>query len=159
MVFVTIVLFSYNLKLAVITVFLVVPILTAFSLWFRAASDRGYSKVRDGIAYVLSDLQESLAGVRVVAAYNRFRQNLIHHRNVVGDYKEANDYTARINAVYGPGSEMLGILGQGALLLIGGNMVLHGELTVGVLFAFILYINQLFLPIQQLVQLYNTSQQ
>src|SRR5688500_6160003 len=54
---------------------------------------------------------------------------------------------------------MLGILGQGAMLLIGGRMVLRGDLSVGELTAFILYINQFFLPIQQLVQLYNTYQQ
>ena len=159
MVLVTAVLFTYNVRLAIITLLLIVPLLTAFSLWFRAASDRGYGLVRDGIAKVLSDLQESLSGVRVVAAYNRFRHNFIHHRNVVGEYRDANDYTAQVNAIYGPGTEMLGAVGQGLLLLIGGRMVLRNQLTTGELIAFILYINQFFLPIQQLVQLYNTYQQ
>lgn len=156
---VTAVLFFYNVRLAIITLVMIVPLLTVFSLWFRAASDKGYGLVRDGIAKVLSDLQESLSGVRVVAAYNRFRHNYIHHRNVVGEYRDANDYTAKINAIYGPGTEMLGAVGQGILLLVGGRMVLKNQLTPGELFAFILYINQFFLPIQQLVQLYNTYQQ
>src|SRR5262249_36305724 len=65
MVVVTVVLFTKNAHLAVITIFLIVPVLTALSLWFRAASDRGYQRVRDGIANVLSDLSESLSGVRV----------------------------------------------------------------------------------------------
>ncbi|MGH9242856.1 MAG: ABC transporter ATP-binding protein [Acidimicrobiales bacterium] len=156
---VTVVLFSYNVELAIITLFLVVPILTVLSLWFRSASERGYGRVRDGLARVLSDLQESLAGVRVVSSYNRQRHNVIHHRNVVGEYRDANNYTAHINGVYGPAADMIGVLAQAVLLLIGGRMVLRGELTIGQLTAFVLYLGSFFLPIQQLVQLYNTYQQ
>jgi len=159
MVIVTIVLFTYNVKLALITVVLIVPIVTVFSLWFRKASDVGYNKVRDGIAGVLSDLSESLQGVRVVAAHNRARHNVVHHRNTVGVYRDANNYTAHITAIYGPGTDMIGILGQAALLLIGGHMVLDHQLTVGELTAFILYLSAFFQPIQQLVQFYNTYQQ
>src|SRR5579875_2273966 len=159
MVVVTAALFSYNVELALITVVMIVPIVTIFSLWFRKASDTGYQKVRDGIAGVLSDLSESLSGVRVVAAHNRARHNIVHHRNTVGKYRDANNYTAHISAVYGPGTDMIGILGQAALLLIGGNMVLHHHLTVGELTAFILYLNAFFQPVQQLVQFYNTYQQ
>ncbi len=57
---------------------------------------------------MLGDLSESLHGVRTVAAHNRQRHNVIHHRNVVGDYRDANNYTAQINAIYGPGTQLLG---------------------------------------------------
>jgi ATP-binding cassette subfamily B protein len=159
MVVITIILFATNVKLTLITLALVVPALTAASLWFRSASERGYNRVRDGIAGVLADLSESLHGVRTVAANNRQRHNIIQHRNVVGDYRAANNYTAQINAVYGPGTQLLGYLGQGALLAIGGNMVLHHELSVGALIAFFLYLNRFFAPIQLLVAQYNTFQQ
>ncbi len=159
MVVVTIVLFFYSVKLALITLLLIVPILTVLSLWFRSASDRGYNRVRDGIAGVLSDLSESLSGVRVVSGFNRARNNVLHHRNVVGEYRDANDYTAEVTAVYGAGSEMIGVLGQAALLFIGGTMVQDGTLSVGELVAFIFYLASFFLPIQQLVQQYNLYQQ
>ncbi|MCU1376598.1 MAG: transporter ATP-binding protein, partial [Actinomycetia bacterium] len=158
MLVVSAVLFTYNVKLAIITLLMVVPVLTILSLWFRVASARGYDLVRDGIAGVLSDLSESLQGVRVVATFNRSRQNVRHHRNVLGEYRDANDYTAKINSFYGPTTEAIGLLGQAALLLIGGNMVRNGELTVGQLAAFVLYLNAFFQPIQQLVQLYNQYQ-
>ncbi|MGO8877036.1 MAG: ABC transporter ATP-binding protein [Acidimicrobiales bacterium] len=156
---ITVRLFTWNVRLAFITVVLIIPILTVMSVWFRIASERGYDKVRDGIANVLSDLSESLHGVRIVTAHNRQRHNIIHHRNVVGAYRDANDYTARINAVYGPGTQMLGVLGQGALLGIGGDMVIRGSLQLGVLVAFFLYLNRFLAPIQLLVQQYNTYQQ
>ncbi|HLY82078.1 MAG TPA: ABC transporter ATP-binding protein [Acidimicrobiales bacterium] len=153
------VLLSMNLRLALITLLLVVPVLAGLSLWFRAASERGYNRVRDGIANVLSDLSESLSGMRIIHATNRQLQNTIHHRNVVGEYQDANNYTAHISAVYGPGTEFIGAVGQAILLFIGGRMVLHHQLTIGALTAFILYLNSFFAPIQTLVQLYNTYQQ
>jgi ATP-binding cassette subfamily B protein len=159
MIVITAVLFATNVKLALITLALVLPVLIAASLWFRAASERGYDRVRDGIANVLGDLSESLHGVRTVAANNRQLRNVVEHRNVVGDYRAANNYTAQINALYGPGTQLLGYLAQAALLAIGGDMVVHHQLSLGALVAFFLYLNRFFAPIQLLVQQYNTFQQ
>jgi ATP-binding cassette subfamily B protein len=159
MVVITVILFTMDVRLTLITIALVIPWLTIASLWFRSASERGYNRVRDGIAAVLADLSESLHGVRTVAANNRQAYNIVAHRNIVGDYRAANNYTAQINAVYGPGTQLLGYLGQGALLAIGGHMVAEHELSIGALVAFFLYLNRFFAPIQLLVQQYNTFQQ
>jgi ATP-binding cassette subfamily B protein len=159
MVVITVVLFTTNVELAAITIVLIIPALVASSLWFKRASERGYDKVRDGIANVLADLSESLHGVRIVTAHNRQRQNVIHHRNVVGEYRDANNYTAHVNALYGPGTQLLGVLSQAALLAIGGTMVVNHTLSPGALVAFFLYLNRFFQPIQLLVQQYNTYQQ
>jgi ATP-binding cassette subfamily B protein len=159
MVVITVILFTINVELALITVALILPALIGASIWFRRASERGYDRVRDGIANVLADLSESLHGVRIVAAHNRQRNNVIHHRNVVGDYRDANNYTAHVNALYGPGTQLLGVLGQAALLGIGGDMVINHTLSLGGLVAFFLYLNRFFQPIQLLVQQYNTYQQ
>ena len=159
MVVITVTLFVLNATLAFIMVVLIIPALVLASLWFKRASERGYDKVRDGIANVLADLSESLHGVRIVTAHNRQRQNVIHHRNVVGDYRDANNYTAHVNALYGPGTQLLGVLGQAALLGIGGTMVAHHTLQIGTLVTFFLFLNRFFQPIQLLVQQYNTYQQ
>jgi ATP-binding cassette subfamily B protein len=159
MIVITGILFTYNVKLTLITLALIVPLLTASTVWFRRASEIGYLRVRDGIAGVLGHLDESLHGVRTVAAYNRQGWNIVDHRNVVGVYRDANNHTAQINALYGPGTQMLGYLGQGALLAIGGHMVLDHELSLGALVSFFLYLNRFFAPIQLLVQQYTTFQQ
>ena len=159
MIVITAILFTLNVELALITLALVVPLLTVGSLWFRKSSEHGYDRVRDGIAGVLGDLSESLHGMRTIAAYNRQRWNVIAHRNVVGNYRDANNYTAQINAIYGPGTQLLGYLSQAALLAIGGNMVAHHQLSIGSLVAFFLYLSRFFAPIQLLVQQYNTFQQ
>ncbi|MBB5895483.1 ABC transporter ATP-binding protein [Kutzneria kofuensis] len=159
MVVVTAILFTFDVRLALITVVLVVPILTVMSLWFHRASSKGYIRVRDNIAAVLADLSESLQGVRIVTAHNRQRHNTEHHRQVTGRYYETNVQTGRINSIYGPGTQVVGVAGQLALLAIGAGMVAAGQLTIGELVAFLLYLGAFFQPIQQLVQLYSTYQQ
>ena len=159
MVVITGILLTLNVELTLITLGLVVPLLTLATLWFSRASEKGYARVREGIAEVLGDLSESLHGVRTVAAYNRQRWNVVEHRSIVGSYCDANNHTAQINALYGPGTQMLGYLGQAALLAIGGQMVLDHKLSIGALIAFFLYLNRFFAPIQLLVQQYNMFQQ
>ena len=159
MIVITAVLFATNVVLAAWTVLLVVPLLFGFSIWFHRASERGYLLSRDRIANVLADLSESLYGIRVVTANNRQRRNIRNHRHVVGAYRDANFYTGRVSAIYGPATIMIGILGQGLLLGIGGSMVLNKQLSIGALVAFFLYLNRFFQPIQLLVQQYNALQQ
>ncbi len=159
MIIITIVLFTTNVVLALWTILLIVPILFAFSIWFHIASEKGYLLSRDRIANVLADLSESLYGIRVVTANNRQRRNVLNHQHVIGAYRDANLYTGRVNAIYGPSTSMIGVLGQGILLGIGGNMVLDHKLSIGSLVAFFLYLNRFFSPIQLLVQQYNALQQ
>jgi ATP-binding cassette subfamily B protein len=159
MIVITVVLFTTNVALATWTILLIVPLLFVFSIWFHHASEKGYLLSRDRIANVLADLSESLYGIRVVTANNRQKRNIRNHRHVVGAYRDANHYTGRVNALYGPSTNMIGILGTGLLLGIGGHMVIQHKLTVGALVAFFLYLNRFFAPIQLLVQQYNSLQQ
>ena len=110
---------------------------------------------------MLADLSESLQGVRIVTAHNRQRYNVETHRDIVGSYRDANNYTGRINGIYGPGSQVISVFGQLLILGIGGTMYLHHpqEINLGQLTAFFLYVNRFFSPIQLLVQQYNTFQQ
>jgi ATP-binding cassette, subfamily B, bacterial len=158
MVVVTIILFTLQPTMAAITVLAVVPAMAAVTIWFRIASDRAYGVVRDRIADVLSDLSESLSGIRVITAFNRRRNNIYAHRNIVGRYRDANVQTAEINARYGPATDIIGSIGQVVVLAVGGKMVLDQSLSIGELTAFVLYLTAFFAPIQQLVQLYSTYQ-
>lgn len=155
---VTVILFTMDIELAVITLLVVVPGMVALTWWFRNASLRSYGAVRDRIADVLSHLSENLSGIRIVTAHNRQRHNVVEHGNVAGDYRAANDETARVGAIFGPGVEAIGIAGQAFILLVGGRMVLDGELMIGELAAFVLYLTAFFAPIQQMVHLYDTYQ-
>jgi len=158
LVVVTAILFAMNVHLALITVLAVVPALSAMTLWFKSASNRAYTRVRDGIAGVLADLQESLAGFRTVASFNRRDYNIVRHRKIVDRYRRANVFTATLAGIYQPGTTALGIVAQAVVLGVGGDMYLAHEISIGTLTAFILYVTSFFAPIQQLVQLYGTYQ-
>lgn len=156
---VTVVLFTYDVTLALILLVGVIPPLAALTLWFRARSEAGYGEIRDRIADVLADLSENLAGIRVIAATGRRLENAVRHRKVTARFRDANLSMSRVQAIYGPSTEAIGIAAQGLVLAIGGWMVLEGDLTIGELGAFLLYVTALFAPIQQLAQLYSTYQQ
>ena len=129
------------------------------SLWFRIASERGYDRVRDGIANVLADLSESLHGVRVVTAHNRQRHNVVHHRNVVGRVPRRQHLHGPDQRHLRPGHPAAGLPGPGGA---PGRRRRHGAAphsALGALVAFFLYLNRFFQPIQLLVQQYNTYQQ
>ena len=109
---------------------LVVPVLVVMSLWFRKASERGYRRVRDGIANVLADLvrepprRAHRRPPTTASATTSSTTATWWATTATPTY-----YTARINAVYGPGTQLRrASLGQAVLLAIGGDMVLHHQL-------------------------------
>ncbi len=158
MALITVVLFTINAELALITLAIVVPPLLALSLWFRSRSIVGYTRVRDELSDTTAHLAESMYGMRTLIATNRQRPSIWNHDDHVGRYTAANHYTAHINGVYAPGTQVIGYLAQAVLLAVGGVMLAHGQVRVGDLVAFFLYLNRFFQPIQLLVQQYDQLQ-
>lgn len=151
-------LFFLDPELAAFTILFVAPLMLLLTLWFSRSSERGYATVRERIADVLADFQENLTGIRVVKAYNRERRNVSRHINTLGEYRDANLHTVRLAATFDSGSNLIALSGQALIVLVGGRMMLAGELTVGELTAFLLYLASFYGPIQHLVQLYNIYQ-
>ena len=151
-------LFLLDPKLAAFTILLVAPLMLILTLWFSRRSERGYAAVRERIADVLADFQENLTGIHVVRAFNRERRNVSQHIDRLGQYRSANLHTVRLAATFDSGSNLIALSGQALIVFVGGRMMLAGELTVGELTAFLLYLASFYGPIQHLVQLYNIYQ-
>jgi ATP-binding cassette, subfamily B, bacterial len=145
-------------QLAVCTLVVVPPVVIA-SRWFRRASNKAYLLVRDRIGQNLSTLQEGLAGIRVVQAFGRERSFTRRFQETNEAQYDANIETVRISAKYFPIVEFAGVAGIALIVGIGGAFVSAEIVTIGTVAAFVLYLNNLFEPIQQLSQLYNTVQQ
>jgi ATP-binding cassette subfamily B protein len=152
------VLFSLNVQLALVVVMVIVPLMVALTLWFRKRSEQAYGVERERLADVLGDLQENLSGARVVTAFDRAAHNATLHRGLLGELRTAKVRVGRVAGLYAPSVDAVGALGQAIVLVAGGRMLLDGDLTIGELTAFVLYLNAFFAPIQQLVNLYNTYQ-
>lgn len=153
------VLFLLDWKLAAAGFAATLPLLTVASMIFRVRSERAYRRVRDRIASVLSFMQETVRGVQVVQAFGREGVNNRRFRQVNADWREANVESFRPSAVFFPLVEFVGVLGTGVLLAYGGWRTARGDISIGVLAAFILYLNTTLDPITQLSQLYDTFQQ
>ena len=166
LIFIIGILLSFNVELTLILLLIAAPIMLAMTAWFRSVSAKGYENVRNRIADVLSDLQESLSGMRLVISFNRMKHNVINHRNRVGDYRNANNYTARASAIYSSATTFVDsattiiILAAGYFILLEVNPSLdpEGAFTVGALIAFANMVSRFFKPVNQLVGLYNEFQ-
>jgi len=152
-----IVIFVLSWQLALCILVLVPPIVFA-TRWFRRSSNLAYLEVRERIGANLTTLQEGLAGVRVVQAFGREVSFAGRFRETNEAQFDANLETVKISTKYFPFVEFCGVVGVAMIVGIGGVFVDQGILTVGTVAAFVLYLNNLFEPVQQLGQLYNTLQ-
>src|SRR5919202_4028473 len=150
-----VILFILDWKLALATL-TILPPLTAGTVWFRKRSQRAYRAVRERLGLVTATLAEDIAGIRVVQAFTREQTNLRKFREVNDHYREANQRTIVLNGVYFPYVDMLSTAATVVVLGYGGYRYFGGDVSLGTLFAFMLYISNFFDPIQQLSQLYNT---
>ncbi|MGH9278059.1 MAG: ABC transporter transmembrane domain-containing protein, partial [Acidimicrobiales bacterium] len=155
---VAIILTFMNPLLALTTLTTLVPLIVA-TAWFRRRSDRAYNSARERVAVVNANLQESVSGVRVAQAYVREDHNIHGFRKVARDHLDARMDAQRLVATYFPFVELLGVIASAIVLGAGAVLASNGTLEPGELVAFLLYLNLLFSPIQQLSQVFDTYQQ
>jgi ATP-binding cassette subfamily B protein len=146
---------SWQLLLAVM---LILPVVIVASVRFQRQSHQAYLDVRDKVGQNLSTLQESIAGVRVIQAYHRegeqTRRFFGTNRSLYGSHLHA----VRISVWYFGFIEFVGVFAVALMVGVGGWLAHSGSVSVGTVAAFVLLLSNLFDPIQQLSQLYNTVQ-
>ncbi|MDQ3874782.1 MAG: ABC transporter ATP-binding protein/permease [Actinomycetota bacterium] len=150
-----VILFVLDWRLALATL-AVMPAMAIATSLFRTRSNRAYSAVRERLGIVTAALAEDIAGMRVLQAFTRERSSRRRFREVNDHYREANQRTVVLNGLYFPFVDFLSAAATAIVLGYGGYLTLEGEVSVGTLFAFLLYLSNFFDPIQQLSQLYNT---
>jgi len=134
------------------------PVVVALTYWFRVNSARAYRAVRRAVVLVIVQYVESLGGIRAVQAFRREPRNQEIFEDVNGRYRDANIWSNRLVSTFGPAINLLGRLTTAAVLLYGGYLFAQGDLTLGVLTSFVLYLRQFFDPLQELSQFYNVFQ-
>jgi ATP-binding cassette subfamily B protein len=154
---ISVILLVLDLRLGAATL-LAFPVILLLTQWFRRNSARAYRAVRQAIALVIVHYTESLAGIRAVHAYGREPRNQAIFEDLNARYRDANIWSVRLTATYGPGIAFLGRVTTVGVLVLGGLLLVRGSLTLGVLTAFILYVRQFFEPMQDLSQFYTLFQ-
>jgi ATP-binding cassette subfamily B protein len=150
-----ILLFVLDWRLALATL-AVIPLMSIATVIFRVRSSRAYRAVRERLGLVTATLAEDIAGMRMVQAFTREERNIRNFRDVSERYRDSNMETVVLNGLYFPFVDLLSSIALAVVLGYGGHLYFEGSVTIGTLFAFMLYVQNFFDPVQQLSQLYNT---
>jgi ATP-binding cassette subfamily B protein len=147
-----------NIRLG-LTLFSVLPVLVAVTILFRAKSAKAYADAREKVSAVNADLQENVAGLRVAQAYRREQLNRERFAGLSNAYRNSRLRAQRYIALYFPFVQALSTIAGALVLFAAASEVHSGVLTAGGLIAYLLYIDMLFSPVQQMSQVFDGYQQ
>jgi ATP-binding cassette subfamily B protein len=150
-------LLSLSWQLTLITL-IVFPFLIAASVKFQRDSNKAYLEVREKVGANLSALQEGITGVRVIQAYAREDEQIRRFEESNRALFRSHMYSVKVSTWYFGLIEFAGIASSALIVGVGGWLVHRGTVSLGTVVAFVLLLANLFDPVQQLSQLYNTLQ-
>ena len=146
---------SWQLTLAGL---LVMPVIIVASRKFQRDSNAAYLDVREQIGQTLSSLQEGIAGVRVIQAYGREPEQRRRFKRANRDLYDSHIHSVKVSTWYFGLVESAGVFATAIIVGVGGWLFTRGDVTIGTIIAVVLLFAQLFEPVQQLSQLYNSVQ-
>lgn len=146
---------SWELTLVAISV---LPLLFYATFWFRSKVRDAFLNVRDQISRVNSFIQEHISGMAIVQLFNREEKEFNRFQKINSAHKKAHIDTIFYFAIFWPAVEVISSLAMALVIWYGGGRALMGEVTFGILLAFVQYVRQFFRPIQGLSQKFNTLQ-
>ncbi|MFJ4717033.1 ABC transporter ATP-binding protein [Streptomyces sp. NPDC088785] len=152
------VLLVIDLQLALV-VFATLPPLIVGTYFFRRSSVKAYELARERVSVVNADLQETVAGLRIVQAFRREKDGRERFAAGSDSYRSARTRGQWLISVYFPFVQLLSSVAAAAVLMVGAHRVDAGTLTTGALVAYLLYIDLFFAPVQQLSQVFDGYQQ
>ncbi|MGW7280830.1 ABC transporter ATP-binding protein [Streptomyces sp. NPDC054844] len=147
-----------DVQLALV-VFATLPPLIIATYFFRRASVKAYELARERVSSVNADLQESVAGLRIVQAFRREHDGGRRFAERSDSYRQARIRGQWLISIYFPFVQLLASGAAAAVLIVGGGRIDEATLTTGALVAYLLYIDLFFAPVQQLSQVFDGYQQ
>ena len=147
-----------NVKLGLV-VLCILPVLIAVTVVFRARSARAYQDAREKVSVVNADFAENVAGLRVTQAYRREDKNQARFAGRSDSYRRARMRSQRLIALYFPFVQALSTVAGAIVLIVATGEVRSGALTAGALIAYLLYIDMVFAPVQEMSQVFDGYQQ
>jgi ATP-binding cassette subfamily B protein len=143
----------------------VVPAMVFATVYFSGQARRAFRRSRREMGSVNADLQESIAGVREVQAFNREDENIDNFRRVNAANRDANIRAATFTSALNPVLEAFGYVALAIVVVVGGVSVLRNEsllgtavISLGTVFAFLGYVQRFNQPIQQIAVLWTNIQ-
>ncbi|SFN55309.1 ABC transporter ATP-binding protein [Proteiniclasticum ruminis] len=152
LVFTLVIMGTMNVELTLYSM-IMIPILFFFSYIFFTKIQKTFKKSDEAEGSLTTVLQENLSGVRVVRAFGREEFEIERFDEVNRNHKTVTYKLIETLAVFWASSDLLTLMQNGIVLVVGAGMVIRGELTIGTLTAFITYVSMLLWPVKQLGRL------
>jgi len=149
--------FLINVPLALLSN-LVVPVMIFTTGFFSRWARRRFRVTRQTIGDLSAKLEEDIGSVREAQAFNRTQLNIEEFDNLNAANRKANVQAVAVTAAFLPSIDFLNTLATAGVMAYGGYLAVTGAATVGVVTAFLLYVQQFFRPIQILSQFYTQAQ-
>lgn len=146
-----------NWKIALLS-FLVIPVIVLISVAFRKKLRDNYRYTRSRFSRLIGYTAENLGGMRITQIFHQEQKQYDQHTDLNRRFTEGNINEYRWSVLFNRTFNALGNLAVALMMWLGGEAVLHRSIEVGVLYAFITYIQQFFNPINSLTQNWNTLQ-
>ncbi|MFE6688059.1 ABC transporter ATP-binding protein [Streptomyces sp. NPDC057743] len=147
-----------DVQLALV-VFVTLPPLILGTYVFRKRSVKAYELARERISTVNGDLQENVAGLRIVQAFRREGHGAQRYAGHSDAYRRARVRGQFLISVYFPFVQLLSSVASALVLIVGADRIAGHTLSAGALVAYLLYIDLFFAPVQQLSQVFDGYQQ
>jgi len=154
---IVVVMVSMSPRLALLA-FCVLPLMVLATWLFARRAQVAFRRTRSRIAAVVGDLAEDLSGMRVIQAFAQEGASRESFDRVNRENRDAYVEAMSLSFTFLPAVEFLAMLATTVVLWFGGQTVARGELTLGVVVAFLAYVTRFFQPIQEISQLYTTMQ-
>jgi ATP-binding cassette subfamily B protein/subfamily B ATP-binding cassette protein MsbA len=138
--------------------FTIIPVMLLVNVYFARRARRAFRTTRETVGDVTAGLQEEITGVREAQAFNRTEANIARFRERNAANRTANVQAVAITSSFAPAIDVLSTLATAVVIGYGGYLVVTGTLSVGLLAAFLIYVQQFFRPIQLASQVYTQAQ-
>ncbi len=152
-----VVLFSLDARLTLCLLTLAPPLM-GLALWFKASSQKIYRVIRVQLAKINTFLQETVQGMAVVKAFTAQRRMSERFARLGREYYETQMKLIYIFAVFRPVIDAFATSAVALLVWYGGGQALRGQVSLGTLVAFLIYLKMLFMPLQDLAEKFNIVQ-
>ena len=134
------------------------PLLILATYVFKEKVKVSFNNVRTAVSNLNSFVQEHITGMNIVQIFNAEEKEMDKFKEINTDHKKANIRSVLYYATYFPVAEIIQACGIGLVVWWGARGVIGEELTLGVLIAFIMYIQMFFRPIRMIADRFNTLQ-
>lgn len=152
-----VVMITMSPRLALLT-FLVLPLMFIATYLFSRQARTAFRETRTRVAAVVGNLAEGINGIRAIQAFAQERTTEERFEEVNVQNRDAYINALNLSFIFLPSIEFLSMLATVIVLFFGGLAVGRGEVTIGVLVAFLSYVTRFFQPVQELSRLYTTLQ-